>query len=66
MVENETNLQPYISKYSGEEIDIVLDKAEQLYKLLYDSIPDSQLYFLISKNNNLEWDMIPEIEGVEM
>lgn len=76
MAENENILSPYISKYSGEEIEAMLEKAviaesmvekiEQLYNVLYESIPSNELYFLVSKNHEIYWDYIPTIEGVEI
>lgn len=76
MAENENILSPYISKYSGEEIEAMLEKAviaesmvekiEQLYNVLYESIPSNELYFLVSKNHEIHWDYIPTIEGVEI
>ena len=76
MAENENILSPYISKYSGEEIEAMLEKAvvsesmvekiEQLYNVLYESIPGNELYFLVSKNKDIHWEFIPTIEGVEI
>ena len=76
MAENENILSPYISKYSGEEIETMLEKAaaaesmiektEQLYNTLYESIPGNELYFLVSKNKDIHWEFIPTIEGVEI
>ena len=76
MADTENTLQPYISKYSGEEIEAMLEKAaaiesiadktEQLYNILYESIPGNELYFLVSKNREINWDYIPTIEGVEI
>lgn len=59
---NDNNDEPQKSKISEME-----DKLAKIYTFFYenDSV-DTSLHFLSIKNKELEWALIPDVEGVEL
>lgn len=53
-------------KVQKSQIATMEEKLEQLYQLIYNGVTDKSLYFLTIQNQVPEWDIIPDLEGVEI
>lgn len=61
-------IEYYISNFEGEEIELILNQAKELYRIIYENKPKEEgtAVFMLSDGENPAWQVIPHIEEVKI
>lgn len=60
-------IEYYISNFEGEEIELILNQAKELYRIIYENKPENGIaVFMSSDGENPAWRVIPHIEEVKI